>query len=313
MNRLASKYFLSVKQSKGISGYLSYAGFRYWTVSLFPALVGTTLPFWLFPLGFSFKWFPAIEFLIATVLFYSGFSFLLAWSQNKTMPSWPKSRLLKYAGVCIIIACFLGLHLNSNMIFRSGVPNYIFMVYGLTALFAGVLYVLPPFNFNKRVGGEVIIAEGLGMIPVLGAYLVQIGDLTRTVYLASLPLVVATGLWVWLDELASKINDEKIGRKTMVIDFGLRLSGRVGVGVLSILFVLTLLLSVFSEALNPTALISLLLVGFLCKVVTVSWKEYALPGRMVEMVKIVSVLHFAIGSILVLSSLVTMFIKSGSI
>ncbi len=305
---MASTDFLLAEQSKGISGYLYYAGYRYWTASILPALVGTTLPFWLHPSGFSFKWIAAVEFLIATVFFHLGFSFLLVWIQDKTTPSWPKSRLLKYAGICIIILCFLGLHLNSNLILRSGVPNYIFIVYGLTTLFVGVIYVLPPFNFYRRVGGEVIIAEGLGMIPVLGAYLVQVGDLTRTVYLASLPLVVATGLWVWLDELASRINDEKIGRKTLVIDFGSRFSGRYGVSMLSYIFILTILLSVFSGAVNPTALITLLLIGFLWKVVTVSWKEYAIPARMVVMGKIVCILHLVTGLILVLSSVVTIFI-----
>ena len=296
--------FLSIGKTKGISGYLYYAGFRYWTASLLPAWIGTTLPFWLRPSGFSFKWIAAIEFLIATVLFHSGFSCLLAWIQDKTTTSWPNPRLIKYGGICIVIACLLGLHINSQIIFRSGVPNYIFMVYGLTTLFVGVLYVLPPFNFYRRVGGEVILAEGLGMIPVLGAYLVQVGDLTRTVYLASLPLVVATGLWVWLDELASRIDDEKIGRKTMVIDFGPGFSGRYGVSAIASLFILSILLAVFSRALNPTALVSLLLVGLLWKIVSVSWKENQIPGRMVELGKLASVIYFIAGSILVLSSFV---------
>ena len=308
MNRMSSEDLLLVEQSKGIYGYLYYAGFRYWTASLLPALVGTTLPFWLRPSGFTFKWIGAIEFLIAALLFHSGFSFLLAWIQGKTTPYWPKYRLINYAGFCIIIACLLGLHLNTNMIFRPGVPNYIFVVFGLTTLFVGVLYVLPPFSFHRRVGGEVILAEGLGMIPVLGAYLVQVGDLTRTVYLASLPLVVTSGLWVWLDELASRMDDQKIGRKTMVLDFGSRFSGRYGVSAIASLFILTILLAVFSRALNPAVLISLLLVGILWKVATVSWKEYEISERMVEMGKLASVIHFITGSILVLSSLVILFL-----
>jgi 1,4-dihydroxy-2-naphthoate octaprenyltransferase len=301
---MASADFMSVQESKGISGYLNFAGFRYWRASLLPALIGTTLPFWLRPSGFLFKWIAAIEFLIATVLFHSGFSYLLAWIQDKTTTSWPKIRLIKYGGIFTVIACLLGLHINSQIIFRSGVPNYIFMVYGLTTLFVGMLYVLPPFNFHQRVGGEVILAEGLGMIPALGAYLVQVGDLTRTVYLASLPLVITTGLWVWLDELASRIDDEKIGRKTMIIDFGPGFSGRYGVSAIAPLFILSILLAVFSRALNPTALVSLLLVGLLWKIVRISWKEYEIPERMVEMAKIASVIHFITGSILVLSSFV---------
>ena len=42
---------------------LYFAGVRYWTASVLPAIVGTTLPFWLRPPGFSFSWVGAIEFL----------------------------------------------------------------------------------------------------------------------------------------------------------------------------------------------------------------------------------------------------------
>lgn len=308
MNTILPEDSLPDERSNYISEFLYYAGCRYWTASILPALVGTTLPFWLRPLGFSFKWIAAIEFLIAAVFFHAGFSFLLAWVQNKITPSWPKIRLIKYACIFVIIAGFLGLHLNNNLILQLSVPKYIFIVYGLASIFAGVLYVLPPFSFYQRVGGEIVIAEGLGMIPLLGAYLIQVGDLTRRVYLTSLPLVVATGLWVWIDELASRKDDENIGRKTMVIEFGSRFSGRYGVGALSFLLISTILLSVFSGSVNSMALISLLLAGLVWKVVTVSWNEYSSPERMAEMRKFTFILHFAIGSILIGSSLVTILI-----
>jgi 1,4-dihydroxy-2-naphthoate octaprenyltransferase len=308
---MAPPDFMSAEQSNGISRFLYYSGFRYWTASLLPALVGTMLPFWLRPSGFSFKWLAAIEFLIATIFFHAGFSFLLAWVQNKVTPSWNKTRLIKYACICIGIACFLGVHLNDNLILQTGVPKYIFMVYGLTTLFVGVLYVLPPFTFYQRVGGEIILAEGFGMIPLLGAYLIQVGDLTRTVYLASLPLIVATGLWVWMDELASRIDDEKIGRKTGVIEFGCHFSGRYGVSALSFLLILTILLPIFSGSVNSVTLISFLLVGLLWKIVTVSRNEYSFPERMIEIRKYAFIVHLAIGSIFALSSLVTILINNG--
>lgn len=187
MNRVAPADFFLDEHFNTISGYLYYAGFRYWTASIIPTLVGTTLPFWLRPSGFSFKWFAAIEFLIAIVFFHAGFCFLLAWIQNKTTPSWHQTRLIMYACICIVFTCFLGLHINNNLILQLGVPDHIFIIYGLSTLFVGVLYVVTPFNFYQRVGGEIILAEGHGMIPLLSAYLIQVGDLTRTVYFASLP------------------------------------------------------------------------------------------------------------------------------
>lgn len=273
--------------SKGVSGFLHFAGFRYWTASLLPALVGTTLPFWLRPPGFSFRWLGAIEFLIATILLHAGFSFLQARFEDRPTAEWPGSWLLGATGVCIVAACLLGLHLNSF------VPGSIFIVYGLVTILTGVLYVVPPFSFRRRVGGEVVICEALGLLPVLGAYLVQVGDLTRTVYLASLPLAVATALWVWTDELITRMDDEKSGRQTMVILFGPRLSGRFVALALSILFYATLFLAVFTASITPLALVAVLSVGLVRTIVAVCWKEYGSPMRMLEARRNAFVLHLA--------------------
>jgi 1,4-dihydroxy-2-naphthoate octaprenyltransferase len=247
----------------GIRSFLTFAGFRYWTSSLLPALVGTTLPFWLRPPDFSFRLFAAIEFLFATVLIHAGFSFLLASFNGDTTSEWQKSRLLKYTGVCIMTACLLGLHLNSGLTLHPGVPRSIFIIYGFVTFFVGILFVMPPTNLHQQMGREIVIAEGLGMIPVLGAYLVQVGDITRTVYLASLPLVVATGLWVWVEELASSSDDERTGRRTLVIDFALKFSARFGVLTLTAGFFGTLIAAVISASISPLTLIVLLLIGLM--------------------------------------------------
>ena len=290
---------------EGISGFIHFAGFRYWTASLLPALVGATLPFWLRPHGFSFRWVGAIEFLLATVLFHAGLSFLQARLEERSTLKWPESRLLKYGVMHISLACILGLHLNDSLNLHRGAPSSIFIVYGLCALFVGVLYVVPPLNFCRRVGREVIIAEGLGLIPVLGAYLVQVGDITRTVYLASLPMVVATGLWVWLDELVNRTDDERLGRGTMVILFGPRFSGRYGVLALAVLMFATLLAAVVSASVHPLSLIMLLFGGLAWKIVAMSWTEYSCPDRMMGARKQAFNLHLATCSIIAGSSLWT--------
>lgn len=290
---------------EGFSGFLHFAGFRYWTASLLPALVGATLPFWLRPRGFSFRWIGAIEFLLATVLFHAGLSFLQARFEERSTLQWPGSTLLKYGGIHLTLACILGLHLNDSLNLHRGVPSSIFIVYGLCALFVGVLYVVPPLSFCRRVGREVILAEGLGLIPVLGAYLVQVGDITRTVYLASLPMVVATGLWVWLDELVNRTEDERLGRRTMVILFGPHFSGRYGVLALVVLMFATLLAAVFSASIQPLSLIILLFGGIAWKIVAMSWTEYCCPDRMMGARKLAFSLHLATCSIIAASSLST--------
>ncbi len=290
---------------EGISGFLHFAGFRYWTASLLPALVGTTLPFWLRPPGFSFRWLGAIEFLFATVLFHAGFSFLQAWFENRFTTKWSRSRLLGYSCGCIVLACLLGLLINSGLHLNEYVYENIFIAFGISAIIVGLLYVAPPVNLSRRIGGEIVISEGLGMMPVLGAYLVQAADLSRTVYLASLPLAVATGLWVWIDELISRQDDEKVGRRTLVIDFGPHFSGRYGVLALALLLCATLVIAVFSESVSPLALVTLLFSGLAWRIVTVSWTKHLCPGRLIAVRRNAFVLHFVICSTVAASSLLT--------
>ncbi|MEA2097086.1 MAG: prenyltransferase [Candidatus Cloacimonadota bacterium] len=284
-------------------GFLHFAGFRYWTASLLPALVGTTLPFWLCPPEFSFRWFGAIEFLFATVLMHTGFSFLQAWFQDRATNKWTNPRLLMYAIMSIVLACIIGLHINSNLHLNKFVHEYIFIIFGISVIFVGVFYVVPKFNFC----GEIIIAYSFGLLPVLGAYIVQAGDITRRVYLASIPLIIATGLWAWIDKLASRKNDEKKGRKTMVMLFEQHFSGRYIVLILSVLLFISLLLAVLSASLAPLALIALLSIGLGWKIVVKSWNEYSNSKKMLEVRKKAFILHFITGIIITITPLVTFF------
>jgi len=189
------------KYSSNISVFLNLIGIRYWTASILPALVGTTLPFWLNPSGFKFKLITAILFLIATLFGHVGFILMHVGFTQKANSNWTKKQIFILGIFSLIVSILIGLHLNSSLQLHNNVPWYIFIVYGISIIFIGMLYVSPPFSFYRRAFGEVIICVGLGMLPVLGAYLVQVGDLTRTVYLASLPIVISTGLWLWIIEL----------------------------------------------------------------------------------------------------------------
>lgn len=287
-----------------ISSFLKYAGYRYWSFSVLPVLVGTTLPFWLDPPGYYFRWVAAFEFCIATVLFQSGFSFLHARFQNIDNTKWTRNRLFLTGILCLIAAVLIGIHLNNNLNLNTNVHKSIFLVFGATAIFIGVLYVVPPFRFCKQIGGEAIFSVGLGMMPVIGAYLVQAGDLHRTVYLASMPLVVSTGLWVWITEIKNRKEDKKAGYTTMVMLFSPQFSGRYITLLISIMIYLTLVLAVFGRSsLNPLSLIAFFSIGLAVKIVFISWNEYANIEKMRKLRKYAFILHFIISIIIILSSL----------
>ena len=293
-----------------ISEYFQLAGYRYWTSSLLPALVGTTLPFWLNPPGFSFKAFEAIEFLIAILFFHTGFSLLLAHFENKTTTVRLKSRLLLIGIICLLTAILIGLNINSNLELNKYVHKSIFIIYGFSTIFIGVLYVVPPFSFFRRIGGETIFCVGVGMVPILGAYIIQAGDLTRTVYLASLPIVVSTGLWVWISEIISRSVDESSGYKTMVLLFPVHFASRFVTTILTILIYLTLVLAVFGRSsLNPLSLTALLSICFALKIIGISMNEYLNNKKMLKARKYAFLIHLTICIIIIVSSLLTEYTK----
>ena len=292
------------KQTNRIFEYFQFAGKRYWTASVFPALIGTSLPFWLNPPDFEFKIVQAILFLIMALLVHIGFSLLYFDFRQKFNTKLKRKPIIISGIFCLTASVLIGLYINSILQLHPNVPEYIFIIYGIGAIFVGVLYVVPPFSFHQRLYGEVIISAGLGMMPVLGAYLVQVGDITRTVYLASLPVVVSTGLWIWITELINKEDDKKKGYKTTVMYFNYRFSSRIITFFLILLIYASLVLAVFGRSsLNPLSLIALFSLIFALMIIKIIWKDYENIRVLQNAEKYAFLIHLSICVVIILASL----------
>jgi len=284
---------------------LRLAGARYWSASLLPALLGTTLPFWLSPPEFSFRPLAAVEFLAATLLFHAGFSLLHARFREDPAPGAAGSRLAAIAAAFILPGCLLGVHLSRGLPLHRGVPEGIFIVYGVCVLVAGAIYVAPPARLWRRPFGEIVLGEGLGLLPVIGAYLVQVGDLTRTAYLGAAPLVAATLLWVWIDEIVTCEEDARRGRRTLVVVIGPRAARRIVMPALALAFYLTLGGTIFLRILSPWALAALLTLGFGWKFAGAALAPGEDLAELLETRTRAFELHLSTGVILAASSLIS--------
>ena len=281
---------------------------RYWSAALLPALIGTTLPFWLNPPDFKFKFIEAILFLIATLLGHVGFTFLYFGFTQKVNFKIKRKALFIFGIFILLITGLIGFYINNTLHFQPNVPDYIFIVYGITSIFVGVLYVVPPFNFHQRLYGEVVFAVGLGMLPVLGAYLVQVGDITRTVYLASIPIVASTALWAWITELINKDNDKKLGYKTTVMYFTNKVSSRYLTALLIIVIYASLILTVFGRSsLNPLSLTGLFSLIFALIIIRIIWKDYENIKVLQRAKKYAFFIHFSICVFIILSSVSSIY------
>ena len=290
------------------SEYFYLAGFRYWTASILPAITGLTLPFWLDPPDFEFRIFESILFLIATITCHAGFSFLYYGVQNQHRLKWRKSKLLLFGIIHLIATILIGLYLNRQLHLNSKVPSYIFIVYGVSVIFTGILYVAPPFYLSRRVFGEFVLSVGLGLLPVLGAYILQAGDITRTVYLASLPLVISTGLWNWIIELVKKETYENSGYKTTAMLFPFPISCRVITPILIFALYTSLFLAVFGRSsLSPFSLAALVSLFFAWKIVRKAWKNEEIIDHLKIAGKYACLIHLTVGVGIIMSSFSTLF------
>lgn len=290
------------------SGLLDLIGVRYWSASVLPALVGTTLPFWLDPPGFEFKLAQAAAFLTATAFAHSGFSLLHAGFANGPGQAWKRERVFSIGILALAVSVLIVMCLNAGLELDKNVPGYIFPAYGLSVVFTGLLYVCPPFSFYRRTFGEVIICIGLGMLPVLGAYLVQVGDLTRTVYLASLPVVASTGLWVWIIELIERPGAERSGYTTLVTYFTPGFSGRYVTLLLVLSVYAALVLAVLGRSsLNPFSLAGLASVVFAVRMMRGIWKGYQDPSKLQTAAQCSISIHATISTAIIAASLSSAF------
>lgn len=296
------------KQNKIFLAFYKFGGIKYLTASILPVLIGTTLPFWLNPPNFEFNIINAILFLIMTIIGHSGFSLIyIALMENKNLKL-KRESLLIWGLLFLTVSIILGLLINSSLQFQPKVPEYIFIIYGMTTVFAGVLYVFPPFSFHQRLYGDMVISVGLGMLPVLGAYLIQVGDITRTVYLASLPVVVSTGLWVWITELINLKENKKKGYKTTVMYFNKKFSSRIITIFLILIIYVSLVLAVFGRSsLNPislTALFSIIFAGLIIKKI---WTDYKSIKVLKKVEKYAFLIHLSICIAIILASFSSIF------
>jgi len=270
----------------------SLPGIRCWAASVYPALVGTTLPFWLKPPDFKFRVVPGILFVAMTLSGHLAFNFLhsyFIWDDNKQRTT----KQFFTSGVTFLtLAIVIGICLNDSLQLRQGVPGYIFIVYCISVLFAGMLYIAPPFSFYRRAFGEVILGVGLGLLPLLGAYLVQAGDLTRTVYLASLPVVVSTGLWIWISELLHQSENKKKGYKTLAMHFPYFVSRKIITVALLFLIYLSLILAVLGRSsLSPFSLIAFFSWAYGWKIIQEVWKGEGYAGELHNSLKYSIYIH----------------------
>ncbi|RJE90805.1 prenyltransferase [Paenibacillus sp. 1011MAR3C5] len=141
----------------------------------------------------------------------------------------------------------------------SLVSGWPVLVFGLAGAFIAYFYVAPPIRFGYRGKGysEIAILLSFGVLPVAGAYYVQVSELDYRALLLSLPIGLLTTLILFNHHFLHWKADRQAGKKTLVVVWGEQRALRFS-RLLMFLAYAALILCVVTGALPIYALLALL-------------------------------------------------------
>ena len=297
--------------------FLRAARAPFLTVAVMPVLVGSTLPFWLRPDGWSFSVARLIEAIVAIVLLHMGANLgngyydhvsgadpanpnpgvLSGGSGLITSGALPAGFFLKSSIVCLALGAALGLHLNFT------VPGNFILILGIIGVALAHFYTAPPVKLSYRGLGELAVFLAFGILPVVGSYYVQAGTWSWRVVLASLPIAFATVLVLWVNQVVDCEPDRDTGKRNLAVVMGPAAAGRGAVLTLALLTFGSLFAAVFTAALIPLTLVAVLAFGLIRTIVADCWTQYKHPDRLAEASSSAIRLHLTLGIIIAGSAL----------
>lgn len=254
---------------KSIRIWLQAARAPFFTGSLAPILVGTAAGY--YAIGGPLQWDLALLALISLTLLHASanlfndffdhlsgtddinVSYLAPFTGGSRVIQQGLARpwqVLVGACVCIGLAAVIGFYL----VYRAGWPV---LCLGLIGGLTGFFYTAPPFKFSYRGGGELFIFLDFGLLPVLGAYYLQIGHFDTLAVWASLPVALLITDILWINQFQDADADAAVKKRHWVVRLGRKRSAWVHVGLLAATYV-CIIVPVMAGTLPLTALLALL-------------------------------------------------------
>jgi 1,4-dihydroxy-2-naphthoate octaprenyltransferase len=103
-------------------------------------------------------------------------------------------------------------------------------------------YHAPPLKLAYRGLGEIAVAACYGPLIAAGVYLVQRGRVSPALLLTAVPLGLAIGAFLWINEFPDYAADRSAGKRTLVVRLGRARASRVFTGLVTVTFLWVLLL-----------------------------------------------------------------------
>ena len=88
---------------------------------------------------------------------------------------------------------------------------------GVAGILVGIAYTAPPLKLVYRGLGEIAVAIGFGPILLLGAYVVQTGQLALEPFVVSITVGILVALILYVNEIPDRTGDAAAGKGTLPV------------------------------------------------------------------------------------------------
>jgi 1,4-dihydroxy-2-naphthoate octaprenyltransferase len=186
------------------------------------------------------------------------------------------------------------------------VTNSIFIfILGLAGIAGGFFYTAPPVKLGYRSLGETAIGFLFGILPVAGAYYLQAKRVDAVMLLPGAIVGILIFLVVFINEFPDRDADAAVGKRTLVVNFGMAKSVRIyrlallssyALAIVSMFFRITFFAGLFYLFTMPLAVAAMK---------AANEKDLNIPGKTAA--NRMTILLHAVGSI----ALTTGFILTG--
>lgn len=287
---------------------------QFFTVIILPIMLGTAIA-WQQQQQFAALYFCAA--LLGGILLHAAinvlndyFDHLNHCDENNQTPLTPfagGSRMIqngilspKQVHVYGMILLVAGILLGLILVWLRGMP--IFWI-GLIGVFSGYFYSAPPFALCSRGWGELLVGLNFGILPVLGAYLLQHNDFNLIPLFAALPLTGLVTAILYINQFPDYAADKHVGKANLVVRLG-QVKAQILYAALLIFSFLSLGLGIYFKVLPLFNLLNFLLLPLAGFAMWSLARNYATASALIPAIKSTIVLHTVMSLVLIVSFLV---------
>jgi 1,4-dihydroxy-2-naphthoate octaprenyltransferase len=184
-------------------------------------------------------------------------------------------------------------------------PSMALLAIGLAGIVVGYSYTGPPLKLVYRGLGEIAVAVGFGPIMLLGAYVVQTGQLAIEPLIASLPVAILIALILYVNEIPDRRGDAAAGKRTLVVRLSPETVTRIYLVAVVLAFVL-IVAGVIGGVLPWPTLLALAAVPLAVQVYTGIQQHYNSPYTLMAVMGTNVKLHLYVGLLMLAGYLVTL-------